>query len=399
VGCRRTHVSRAPAGRPALSWHAAAPCDRTGNPSRAAPVDPRRAGRQPGSRRGRAADARHERQNRGPGDPRPCAREQALPAQPGIASRPFGGDRDATARRTMNPFRVALAVARKDLRSEWRTRELVPALAQFIILALLIGNFGFQIDSRSAPSIAPGILWLALVFAGLIAFGRTFAAEREQSSLEAMLMTPASPVAIFAGKALAASALLILCEVVLLPALSLFFGTPFSAELVIAVLLATIGMASLGCLFAAVVARVRARELLLPLLVLPLWIPFIVAGGQAVQSAMGLPGSYDQAIGLLVDFDILFVVLTSLAARFVLDARLNSSLVLLIIYAGYLLVRRLSEAGRQTARIAAVVGIFGFIDVPVVYFSVDWWATHHPGPVITSDALPPQMLATFLFTM
>ena len=60
----------------------------------------------------------------------------------------------------MNPFRVALAVARKDLRSEWRTRELVPALAQFIILALLIGNFGFQIDSRSAPSIAPGSLTL-----------------------------------------------------------------------------------------------------------------------------------------------------------------------------------------------------------------------------------------------
>ncbi len=219
----------------------------------------------------------------------------------------------------MNPFRATIAVARKDLLSEWRTREMVPALVQFVVLALLIGNFGFQIDSRSAPSIAPGILWLALVFAGLIAFGRTFAAEREQSSLEAMLMTPASPVAIFAGKALAASALLILCEVVLLPALSLFFGTPFSAELVIAVLLATIGMASLGCLFAAVVARVRARELLLPLLVLPLWIPFIVAGGQAVQSAMGLPGSYDQAIGLLVDFDILFVVLTSLAARFVLD--------------------------------------------------------------------------------
>ena len=219
----------------------------------------------------------------------------------------------------MNPFRAAIAVARKDLVSEWRTREMVPALAQFVVLALLIGNFGFQIDSRNAPSIAPGILWLALVFAGLIAFGRTFAAEREQSSLEAMLMTPASPVAIFAGKALAASLLLILCEVVLLPALWLFFGTPVSAGVVLAVILATIGMASLGCLFAAIVARVRARELLLPLLTLPLWIPFIIAGGQAVQSAMGLPGSYDQAIGLLIDFDILFVVLTSLAARFVLD--------------------------------------------------------------------------------
>jgi heme exporter protein B len=219
----------------------------------------------------------------------------------------------------VSAFRVAVAVARKDLRSEWRTRELVPALAQFIILALLIGNFGFQIDSHNASSIAPGILWLALVFAGLVAFGRTFAAEREQASLEAMLMTPASPVAIFAGKAVAAVAVLVLCEAVLLPALSLFFGTPISFDLVTAVLLATVGMAALGVLFAAIVARVRARELLLPLLTLPLWIPIIIAGGQAVQSAFGLPGSYSEAIGLLLDFDILFVVLTSLAARFVLD--------------------------------------------------------------------------------
>ena len=219
----------------------------------------------------------------------------------------------------MNPLTVALAVARKDLRSEWRTRELVPALAQFIVLALVIANFVFQVDQHNAAAISPGILWMALVFAGLVAFGRAFAAEREQATLEAMLMTPASPVALFAGKAMAAGAMLIVCEAVMLPALALFFGTPVSAEVVLAVLFATVGMAALGCLFAAMVARLRARELLLPLLTLPLWIPFIVVGGQAVQSAMGLGGAYDQAIGLLVDFDILFLVLTSLAARFVLD--------------------------------------------------------------------------------
>jgi heme exporter protein B len=219
----------------------------------------------------------------------------------------------------VNQLRVAVAVARKDLRSEWRTREMVPALAQFVVLALVIANFGFAIEPRNAPSIAPGVLWLALVFAGLVAFGRTFAAEREQASLEAMLMTPASPVAIFTGKALAATALLVVCEAVMLPALTLFFGTPLSFAVIAAVLLATFGMAALGCMFAALVARVRARELMLPLLALPLWIPFIVAGGQAVQSAMGLPGNYDQAMALLLDFDILFLVLTSLAARFVLD--------------------------------------------------------------------------------
>ncbi len=86
-------------------------------------------------------------------------------------------------------------------------------------------------------------------------------------------------------------------------------------------------------------------------------------------------------------------------AFWVWGARLTSTLVLWIIYAGYLLVRRLADPGRQAARFSAVVGIFGFIDVPVVYFSVSWWATQHPGPVIINDALPPQMLATFLLTM
>ena len=81
------------------------------------------------------------------------------------------------------------------------------------------------------------------------------------------------------------------------------------------------------------------------------------------------------------------------------DARLTSTLVLWIIYAGYLLVRRMAEPGRQAAKFAAVVGIFGFIDVPLVYFSVTWWSTLHPGPVLVNDALPPAMLATFLFTM
>jgi heme exporter protein C len=81
------------------------------------------------------------------------------------------------------------------------------------------------------------------------------------------------------------------------------------------------------------------------------------------------------------------------------DARLTSTLVLWIIYAGYLLLRRLADPGRQVARFAAVVGIFGFVDVPIVYFSVTWWRTQHPGPVIVSNALPPQMLLTFLVTM
>jgi heme exporter protein C len=106
-----------------------------------------------------------------------------------------------------------------------------------------------------------------------------------------------------------------------------------------------------------------------------------------------------------VIFTTVTLVMGSLWAKkvwgqfWVWDARLTSTLVLWIIYAGYLLVRRLAEPGRQAARIGALVGIFGFVDVPVVHFSVTWWVTQHPGPVIVNDALPPEMLGTFLFTM
>lgn len=215
---------------------------------------------------------------------------------------------------------AALEVARKDLRSEWRAREIVPALAQFAILSILIANFAFDVDRAGPARIAPGVLWLALTFAAITGFGRAFAAEKDLGTLEAMLLTPAGPTAIFLGKALAALALLLVCELVLLPGLAVFFAVPLSAYLFVAVALATVGMAALGCLFAALAAQTRARELLLPVLALPLWVPLVIAGGRAVQVAMG-GGSplSDQPLLLLLDFDILFVVTASLAARFVLD--------------------------------------------------------------------------------
>ncbi|HZU15631.1 MAG TPA: heme exporter protein CcmB [Candidatus Dormibacteraeota bacterium] len=219
---------------------------------------------------------------------------------------------------------VMLAVAAKDLRCELRGKELLPALTQFVVLSLVIAGFAFDLDASSGPRLSPGILWLVLVFAGLLAFGRTFAAERDVGSLEAMLLTPAGAPAIFAGKALGATVLLVACEAVLLPAMAVFLASPISPAVVATVLLATVGMAWLGCLFAALAAQTRARELLLPVLALPLWIPFVVVGSRAVQVAMsgggfGAWAPAGQPYAVLLDFDILFLVVSSLAARFVLD--------------------------------------------------------------------------------
>ena len=210
-------------------------------------------------------------------------------------------------------MRAALAVARKDLLTEWRSRELIPALGQFVLLALVIAVFAFDVDGASVGRVAPGILWLVLLFAGLVAFGRAFAAEREQASLEALLMTPAGRVPIFAGKALAATAVLLCLEALLVPGLAIFLGFLLSPGAILAVALSTVGMSAIGCLFSALAAQTRARELLLPVLALPLWVPFIVVGGRALLGG-GLEGT-----GLLLDFDILFVVVAGLAAHFVLD--------------------------------------------------------------------------------
>src|SRR5262249_24513939 len=150
------------------------------------------------------------------------------------------------------------------------------------------------------------------------------ASEKDSGSLEAMLLTPAGPAAIFAGKAMAAATLLAACEAVLLPAMAVFLGSPITPLVVASVLLATVGMAALGCLFAALAAQTRARGVLLPVRALPIWIPFVVVGGRAVQLAMAgqAPSALPlagQPLLVLADFDILFLVVASLTARFVLD--------------------------------------------------------------------------------
>jgi len=219
----------------------------------------------------------------------------------------------------MNGWRAVRAVALRDLRAETRGGELIPAMTQFVVLALIIANFAFDLDRVSAPRISPGVLWMVIVFTALIAFGRAFAADRENGSLDAMLLSPAGAATIFLGKALAAVVFMLVIEAFLLPGMAVFLGSPINLEVVAAVVLATLGMAALGSLFAALAARTRAREILLPVLVLPLWIPLIVVGSRAVEEAMGGGALQGQPLPLLLDFDILFVVVATLAARFVLD--------------------------------------------------------------------------------
>jgi heme exporter protein B len=213
---------------------------------------------------------------------------------------------------------VVAAVAWRDVRAELRGRELLPAMAQFIVLALVVANFAFDLDQERGRTLGPGILWMVLVFAGLVAFSRAFSGERDSGVLEAMLLTQASHAAILAGKSLASIGLLTLCEIVLLPAMAVLLGAPLTPLAFLTVFLAVIGMAALGCLFAALTSQVRARELLLPVLAIPLWIPYVIVGAGVVQRS--LEGHVPlQPLGALAYMDILFLLIAAVAARFVLD--------------------------------------------------------------------------------
>jgi heme exporter protein B len=192
-------------------------------------------------------------------------------------------------------------LARKDLVLELRARDTLPAMLLFVLSALVV--FHFALPAQSSELAAKGLLWIALVFTALLGLTRAFVAEREQRLLDGLLLAPCDRSAIWLAKGLATFAFLALAEIVALPAFALFFSG-VSAATVAGVALADVGIAAVGTLLAAMASVSRARELLLPLLFLPLAIPVVVGGvGASVADA---PGRY---LAFLALYDGVFAIL------------------------------------------------------------------------------------------
>jgi heme exporter protein B len=194
------------------------------------------------------------------------------------------------------------ALARKDLLLELRSRDTLPAMLLFVVSALVV--FHFALPAEESERAETGLLWIAIVFTALLGLTRAFAAEREQGLLDGLVLAPCDRSAIWLAKTISVVAFLVLAEAVALPAFALFFE-PLSWELLVAVLLADVGIAAVGTLLAAVAAASRARELLLPLLFLPLAIPIVIGGVGA--SLAGNPASF---LGFLVLYDAIFAILS-----------------------------------------------------------------------------------------
>jgi heme exporter protein B len=194
------------------------------------------------------------------------------------------------------------ALARKDLRLELRSRDTILSMTLFVVATLVV--FSFSLPADTEPEASYGLLWVALLFTAILGLTRAFAAEREQRVLEGLVLAPCDRSAIWLGKAIAVLAFLALAEVVALPAFALFFE-PVTWEVVAAVVLADLGLAAVGTLLAAMAAASRARELLLPLLLLPLAIPIVVGGvGASISDDPG------QFLGFLALYDLIFAILS-----------------------------------------------------------------------------------------
>ena len=194
-----------------------------------------------------------------------------------------------------------VALARKDLRLELRGRDTVPAMVLFVLATLVV--FHFALPEESGDLAAYGLLWVALVFTALLGLVRAFAAERDQGVLDGLVLAPSDRSAIWLAKAIATLAFLGLVEIVALPAFGLFFSG-VSWTTVGGVVLADIGICAVGTLLAAMAAATRTRELLLPLLFLPLAIPIVIGGVGA--SVVDDGGRY---LAFLAFYDAIFAII------------------------------------------------------------------------------------------
>ncbi|HVN59951.1 MAG TPA: heme exporter protein CcmB [Gaiellaceae bacterium] len=201
----------------------------------------------------------------------------------------------------MNYAGDVAALLRKDLLLELRAKETLPAMAIFVLAALTV--FHFALPSGSSDLAADGLLWIAILFTALLGLSRAFVAEREQGVLDGLVMSPCDRSAIWLAKSLSALTFLVLVEAIALPAFSVFFA-PVSLTTVAAVALADVGLCTVGTLLAAMAVASRTRELLLPLLFLPLALPIVVGGVGASVTANG--GRY---LGFLLVYDLVFAII------------------------------------------------------------------------------------------
>ncbi len=214
------------------------------------------------------------------------------------------------------------AVAKKDLLLEVRNREIILSILVFSGLVFIIFNFAIELTTVNRDTVGPGVLWVAFIFAAILGLNRSFIIEKDGNALEGMMLSPIGRDTILAGKTLGNLLFMLTALVVLFPVFTALFNVNvLKPEIIVLAALATIGLATIGTMFAALSVNTRAREIMLPVLFLPMAVPILIAAVEGTaQITQG--GSWSEAaewFQVLGAFDIVFVIGALLTFQFLLE--------------------------------------------------------------------------------
>lgn len=220
--------------------------------------------------------------------------------------------------------RRALTIAAKDLAVERRAKANFNAVVFLAAMMLLLFGFALGPDAAALRAAAAGVLWLTVLFSGSLAFNRSYQTELEEGALETLLLYPGSRKSIFAGKLLANLVFILMVEALLVPMAAVLYGLSFGDGLggvALALVLGTIGFVTMGTFYAAMASRLRAREVLLPLLLFPMLVPLLVAAVEVTAAFMGQSpfAPTGRWLTLMAAYDVVFLLATMGAYDFVID--------------------------------------------------------------------------------
>ena len=224
---------------------------------------------------------------------------------------------------------LLFAVLKKELTVEWRTKEVLYTSLFFAVLLATVFMFGFFEGDRFSRTggyikLGPGVMWIGLIFAATIGFNRSFSREKESGSLEALRLIPGVHRPLFWGKCCANLIVLGLVEIILVPAVAIFFPMPLFTmlpRLAIVLFLGSVGLVALGTLLSATLVNIRLREVLMPLVLFPLIVPLLVAAVSATEQLIlnNLESYWDWTF-LMIAFDAIYLVMANWLAVTVLES-------------------------------------------------------------------------------
>ena len=209
-----------------------------------------------------------------------------------------------------NFLKAVSAIVWKDIRAEFRSRELFSAMLVFSLLIILIFNFALELDIKTRQSVTAGVLWATFAFAGTLGLNRSMAIEKDRGCLDGLLLAPVDRSAIYFGKVISNLAFMLIVELIVLPIYSALYSVNlFHPGLLLVILLGSIGYTGVGTLLSAMSVQTRTRDILLPILLFPVVIPVLLA---AVKASGGfLNGAEWEEIllplNLLIAYDVIFI--------------------------------------------------------------------------------------------